>query len=104
MIYVKARRMHAATLTDFVQLSPPHDHVIELMPPSRTRVHPCDFGAHGASKIRVCKTEIEGRALLKQTLTIFVQVPQSMRTKCSGVAIPEIWGGPKNLMGQNVLF
>ena len=71
-------------MIDFVQLSPPQDHVIELMPPSRTRVHPCDFGAHGDSEIRVCKTEMEGRAQLKQTLTIFVQVPHSMRTKCTG--------------------
>jgi len=70
MIYLKVRRMHAATVTDFVQLFPPHDHVIDLMPPSRTRVHPCDFGAHRASKIRVCKTDMEGRAQLKQTLAI----------------------------------
>ena len=62
MICVAVRRMHATTVKDFVQLSPPHDDVIELMPPSRTRVHPCDFGAHGASEIRVCKTEMEGRA------------------------------------------
>ena len=84
MIYITVRRMHAATMTDFVQLSPHHNHVIELMPPSRTKVHSCDFEAHGASKIRVCKTEIEGRAQLKQTLTIFVQVPHSMHNKCTG--------------------
>jgi len=62
MICVAVRRMHAATVTELVHLSPPHDHLIELVPPSRTGVHPCDFGTREASEICVCKTEMEGKA------------------------------------------
>jgi len=80
MMYVAVNRMHAATVIDFVQLSSPHDHVVELMPPPRVRVHSCVFGTRAASEICVSKTRLKAEKAQAGGYH-FVQILHSLQFK-----------------------